>query len=86
MRALLSLVAMTSMKRERCWVWFRGGLNQQARWEGGFYATTDEQDGVLIQHGNYRDTRVPSWRVTQQEPSDQYQAPEIPENAIWKIV
>ena len=64
---------MTAMKRERCWVWFRGGLNQKSHWEGGFYATTDDQDGVLIQHGSYRDTRVPAWRVTQQEPSDHMQ-------------
>ncbi len=85
MRTLQSLVGVTSMKRERCWVWFRGGLNQKSHWEGGFYATTDEQEGVLIQHGSYRDTRVPAWRVTQKEPLDLHTAPEIPEDAVWKI-
>ena len=59
-----SLDGVKPMKRERCWVWFRGGLNQKSHWESGFYATTDDQDGVLIQHGSYRDTRVPAWRVT----------------------
>ena len=45
------------MKRERCWVWFRGGLNEASHWVGGFYATKDDQEGVLVQHGSFRDTK-----------------------------
>ena len=58
------------MRKERCWVWFRGGLNESSRWVGGFQATTDAEPGVLIQHPGYRDARVPSWRVTTVEPAD----------------
>ena len=41
------------MRRERCWVWFRGGLNESSRWVGGFQATTDAervQMDALINH------------------------------------
>ena len=57
------------MRKERCWVWFRGGLNEASRWiwVPGFH---DELRGVLIQNVGYRDARVPAWRVTTEEPED----------------
>jgi len=64
------------MRKERCWVWFRGGLNESSHWVGGFQASTDEQLGVLIQHPGYRDARVPAWRVTTDEPSDMQAPPQ----------
>lgn len=64
------------MRKERCWVWFRGGLNESSHWVGGFQATTDEAPGVLIQHPSYRDARVPEWRVTTKEPEDMKAPPE----------
>jgi len=73
------------MKRERCWVWFRGGLNERPHWVSGFYGSIDDQEGILIQHPSYRDCRLPAWRVTQQEPSDPHAAPDIPDNAVWQL-
>lgn len=64
------------MRKERCWVWFRGGLNEPSHWVAGFQATTDDQLGVLIQHPSYRDARVPAWRITTDEPSDMQTPPE----------
>lgn len=64
------------MRKERCWVWFRGGLNEASHWVAGFQATTDAEQGVLIQHPGYRDARVPAWRVTTQEPADLHAPPE----------
>ena len=41
-----------------------------------FQATTDAEQGVLIQHPGYRDARVPAWRVTTQEPADLHAPPD----------
>ena len=73
------------MKRERCWVWFRGGLNEAAHWVGGFYATKDDQEGVLVQHGSYRDTRVLSGGSRKKSLWTFYAAPAIPDDAVWQI-
>ncbi|MEB3253849.1 MAG: hypothetical protein VKI93_03950 [Synechococcus sp.] len=74
------------MRKERCWVWFRGGLNEASRWIGGFQASTDELRGVLIQHPGYRDARVPAWRVTTEEPEDIHAVPEgLDEEGPWQF-
>ncbi|MBA4733833.1 MAG: hypothetical protein EVB06_02280 [Synechococcus sp. MED-G133] len=74
------------MRKERCWVWFRGGLNEASRWVGGFQATTDAEPGVLIQHPGYRDARVPSWRVTTSEPADLNSPPAgLDESGPWQF-
>ncbi len=60
------------MRKERCWVWFRGGLNEASRWVGGF--------------PGYRDARVPSWRVTTSEPADLNSPPAgLDESGPWQF-
>ena len=74
------------MRRERCWVWFRGGLKESSRWVGGFQATIDADHGVLIQHPGYRDARVPAWRVTTHEPADLNAPPDgLDESGPWQF-
>ena len=74
------------MRKERCWVWFKGGLNDHGHWVGGFVATSSEAGGVLIQHGDYKDCRVPEWRISTDEPDDLAVAPLIPADAVWKLI
>ena len=74
------------MRKERCWVWFRGGLNEPSRWIGGFQATTDAEPGIVIQHPGYRDARDPSWRVKTAEPADLQLPPEgLEETGPWQF-
>jgi hypothetical protein len=69
--------------RTKVWVWFKGGLDG-GYWKGGFYATSAEE-GVTIQHGDFKDAVVPEWRLTDKEPKDMKKAPPIPEGAKWKF-
>ena len=74
------------MRKERCWVWFKGGLSEEGHWMWGWVASTTEQPGLLIEHPAYVSCRVPEWRVVFKEPKDLNLAPSIPEAAVWKLV
>ena len=43
--------------RQRCWVWFKGGLSEGGFWQQGYVATDSEQGGVLIQHPEFVEGR-----------------------------
>ena len=75
------------MKSSKCWVWFKGSLNEGGYLERRFLvALFDEKPGVLIESPSYVTCRVPNWRVLTREPEDFKKTPSIPENAIWKII
>ena len=74
------------LKTSKCWVWFKGNLNNGGYWKEGFTCTFDENPGVLIESPAYVTCRVPSWRVLTKEPENLYESPLIPEKAIWKII
>ena len=67
--------------RTKVWVWLKGGLDG-GEWRSGFVATTTEK-GVLCQHVDFKDSLMPEWRISKDEPSDLTQAPLIPEDAVW---
>ena len=73
------------MKTSKCWVWFKGSLNEGGSWKEGFSCTFDEKPGILIESPSYVSCRVPNWRVSTKEPEDLTKAPLIPDNAIWKL-
>jgi hypothetical protein len=73
------------MIRQKCWVWFKGGLQEPGRWVTGYVATSSDAGGFLIQHPEYVDCRVPEWRVSTSEPVDLEQGPAIPTNAEWRL-
>ena len=50
---------------------------------GGWVTTT--LTTVTLQHGEFKDCVVPSWRISDQEPADLKKGPEIPEDAKWKF-
>ena len=52
----------------------------------GFYGAPSVLGGIRIERGDYVACRVPDWRVAFKEPEDTKKAPEIPENAVWKLV
>ena len=74
------------MDRENCWVWFKGSLKGGGSWKGGFTYKKDEKPGVLIQSPGYVQCRLPDWRIAKTEPSNKHKGPEVPENAVWKIL
>ncbi len=74
------------MQKENCWVLFKGTLKEGGIWKSGFTYTIDQNPGVLIQSPSYVTCRVPSWRISQQEPEDKHQGPNIPEGSAWKII
>ena len=74
------------MKTSKCWVWFKGNLDEGGYWKEGFSCTFDEKPGILIESPSYVTCRVPNWRVLTKEPEDLTKTPLIPENAIWKII
>ena len=74
------------MERENCWVWFKGSLKESGVWKGGFTYKKDENPGILIQSSEYIQCRIPAWRISTIEPIDKYKPPEIPSNAVWKII
>ena len=74
------------LKTSKCWVWFKGSLNNGGFWKEGFTCTFDEKPGVLIESPAYVTCRVPTWRVLTKEPEDLREAPLIPDKAIWKII
>ena len=72
--------------KEKCWIWFRGGLKDGSRWVSGWYGTPSALGGVRIENFDYVTCRVPEWRVAWEEPKDLKEAPVIPENAQWKLL
>jgi len=74
------------LKTSKCWVWFKGSLNNGGYWKEGFTCTFDENPGVLIESPAYITCRVPTWRVVTKEPENLYKSPLIPDKAIWKII
>ena len=71
------------MKKERAWVWFKGGL-KGGSWEAGFLATRTEEGPILIEKQDFVACQVPEWRVRLDEPTDLRKGPLIPEDATWK--
>ena len=71
--------------KEKCWVWFRGGLSDGSHWVGGWYGMPSPLGGVRIENFDYVPCRVPEWRVAWKEPKDMKVGPEIPEDAQWKL-
>ena len=51
------------MRRERCWVWFKGGLAEQGHWMSGWVATQGDEPGLLIEHPGYVTCPVPEWQA-----------------------
>tara|TARA_Y100000589_G_scaffold264275_1_gene254924 strand:+ start:1924 stop:2172 length:249 start_codon:yes stop_codon:yes gene_type:complete len=74
------------LKTTKCWVWFRGSINGNGFWKDGFTCTYDEKPGILIESPSYVTCRVPTWRVMTTPPEDLGESPNIPENAVWKII
>lgn len=75
----------TTQPNARCWVWFKGGLNEDPHWHSGWYGAPSVLGGVRIEHSDYVPCRCPEWRVRFEEPSDPKRAPEIPDGAEWKL-
>ncbi len=73
------------MKKEKAWVWFKGGL-KGGSWESGFLASHSEKGGIEIEKADFIKCRVPEWRVLYQEPKDEKASPEIPDGADWKYL
>ena len=74
------------MDKANCWVWFKGSLKDRGIWKGGFTCKKDENPGLLIQSPSFVQCRLPEWRISIKEPLDKFKGPEIPKNAIWKIL
>ena len=72
--------------RTKVWVWFKGGLGD-GEWRGGFYATDNAEfeGGVTLQHGDFKDCVVPTWRITDKQPADLKKGSSIPADAKWKF-
>ena len=73
------------MKREKAWVWFKGGLNEGS-WVSGFMASKIENNLFLIEHSDYVSCKVPAWRVKFEDPEDKNLSPQIPKDATWKYI
>ena len=71
------------MKKEKAWVWFKGGLSG-GYWASGFISSHSEEGGIIIEKNDFITCRVPEWRVTNKEPQDINKSPMIPNNATWK--
>ena len=71
--------------KEKAWVWFKGGLNGGS-WVADFVAS-EEQEGVFtIERPDYKTCKVPSWRISFEEPKNLKEGPTIPNNAKWKYI
>ena len=40
---------------------------------------------VTLQHGDFKDCVVPTWRISDKEPTDMKKGPAIPAEAKWKF-
>ena len=52
-----------------------------------FYATDNAEHAEegLLQHGDFKNCMVPTWRISDKEPADLKTGPEIPDDANWKF-
>ena len=74
------------LHKQRCWVWFRGGLSEGGHWKPGFVGTAAPEGGIRIEHPSFVSVRVPEWRVAVQEPGDLSQAPRgMPQSGPWLL-
>ena len=73
------------MKKEKAWVWFKGGL-KGGSWVAGFLASTTEEEGILVERSDFISCRLPEWRVRFSPPEDERKGPSIPKNARWKYI
>ena len=73
------------MKKEKAWVWFKGG-EQGGHWVGGFIASNSPEGGILIERQDFVSCRVPEWRISLTAPKDETVCPDIPEGTIWKYI
>ncbi len=71
------------MKKEKAWVWFKGGA-KGGFWMGGFIGSKSSDIGIIIERPDFINCRVPEWRVSFTEPKDEYIGPKIPEKTTWK--
>ena len=67
----------------RCWVWFRGGFNEQPHWVSGWYGAPSVLGGIRIERGDFVPYRVAEWRVVISEPTDMKVGPAMPDDASW---
>ena len=84
--ALVAAKQSTTQPNCRCWVWFRGGLNEDSHWVSGWYGAPSTLGGIRIEKSDYVPCRVADWRVVFEEPADMKVGPEVPEGAQWKLV
>ena len=47
--------------------------------------TSKHEEAVTLQHGDFKDCEVPTWRISDKEPTDLKKGPAIPEDAKWKF-
>ena len=52
----------------------------------GFLASSsEEEEGILIEHKDFVSCRVPKWRISLKQPNNEKAGPDVPVNAIWKL-
>ena len=75
-----------SYARTKVWVLFKGGLDGGG-WRGGFYATenAEQEEAVTLQHGDFKESGVPTWRISDKQPANLSKGPAIPENSKWEF-
>ena len=73
------------MERKKAWIWFKGGLSG-GKWVPGFIASSDKENGLVIEHRDFVTCRVPEWRVRFDEPLDVKEEPDIPKDPTWKYI
>ena len=73
------------MEKKKAWVWFKGGLTG-GEWVAGFIASSDKEEGVLIERADFVSCRVPEWRIRLEEPENEKEGPHIPKDPTWKYI
>ena len=70
-----------SYAHTKLWAGCKGGLDGVGR--GGLYGTdnADHAEAVTLQHGDFKDCVVPTWRISDKVPA----GPAIPADAKWKF-
>ena len=84
--SLVAAKQSTTQPHCRCWVGFRGGLNDNSRWVSDWYRSPSTLGGIRIERSDDRPCRVADWRVVLEEPADMKIGPEVSEGELWKMV